>query len=111
LGGGPTRTITPKGHSDLIDLSWANDSQSMFVSTLEPGGANLLHVDLNGDTSPSGSSLRRQTPGCFRRLTDVISRSWARVQRQMCGRSTTSESAAALGRGYSTPALPSSWPN
>ena len=52
LGGGPTRTITPKGHSDLIDLSWANDSQSMFVSTLEPGGANLLHVDLNGDTQP-----------------------------------------------------------
>ncbi len=52
LGGGPTRTMTPKGHSDLIDLSWANDSQSMFVSTLEPGGANLLHVDLNGDTQP-----------------------------------------------------------
>ena len=50
LGGGPTRTMTPKGHSDLIDLSWANDSQSMFVSTLEPGGANLLHVDLNGNT-------------------------------------------------------------
>jgi len=50
LGGGPTRTIRPKGHSDLIDLSWANDSQSMFVSTLEPGGANLLHVDLNGAT-------------------------------------------------------------
>src|SRR5215467_8898850 len=24
LGGGPTRTIRPKGHSDLIDLSWAN---------------------------------------------------------------------------------------
>jgi hypothetical protein len=52
LGGGPTRTVTPKGHSDLIDLSWANDSQSMFVSTLEPGGANLLHVELNGDTQP-----------------------------------------------------------
>jgi len=50
LGGGPTRTMTPNGHSDLIDLSWANDSQSMFVSTLEPGGANLLHVDLNGNT-------------------------------------------------------------
>ena len=50
LGGGPTRTMTPKGHSDLMDLSWAIDSQSMFVSTLEPGGANLLHVDLNGDT-------------------------------------------------------------
>jgi len=50
LGGGPTRTIRPKGHSDFIDLSWANDSQSMFVSSLEPGGANLLHVDLNGAT-------------------------------------------------------------
>ena len=50
LDGGPTRTMTPKGHSDLADLSWANDSQSMFVSTLEPGGANLLHVNLNGNT-------------------------------------------------------------
>jgi hypothetical protein len=50
LGGGPTRTVTPKGHSDLIDLSWANDSQSLFVSTLEPGGANLLHVEFNGNT-------------------------------------------------------------
>ena len=49
LGGGQTRTITPKGHSDLLELNWAVDSQSMFVSTLEPGGARVLHVDLNGD--------------------------------------------------------------
>ncbi len=52
LAGGQTRTITTKGHSDLIELNWAIDSQSMFVSTLEPGGANLLHVDLNGDIQP-----------------------------------------------------------
>jgi hypothetical protein len=49
LGGGQTRTITPKGHSDLLELNWAMDSQSMFVSTLEPDGATVLHVDLNGD--------------------------------------------------------------
>jgi len=52
LAGGQTRTITTKGHSDLIELNWAIDSQSMFVSTLEPGGANLLHVDLSGDIQP-----------------------------------------------------------
>jgi serine/threonine protein kinase/Tol biopolymer transport system component len=52
LGGGPTRTMTPTGHSDLMDLSWANDSQSMFVSTLEPGGATVLHVDLGGNAQP-----------------------------------------------------------
>jgi serine/threonine protein kinase len=52
LAGGQTRTITTKGHSDLIQLNWAIDSQSMFVSALEPGGANLLHVDLNGDIQP-----------------------------------------------------------
>jgi serine/threonine protein kinase len=49
LGGGQTRTITTKGYSDLLDLNWAMDSQSMFVSTLEPDGATVLHVDLNGD--------------------------------------------------------------
>jgi serine/threonine protein kinase len=52
LAGGQTRTITTKGHSDLIEVNWAIDSQSMFVSTVEPGGANLLHVDLNGDIQP-----------------------------------------------------------
>jgi Tol biopolymer transport system component len=52
LAGGQTRTITTKGHSDLTELNWAIDSQSMFVSTLEPGGANLLHVDLNGVIQP-----------------------------------------------------------
>jgi serine/threonine protein kinase/Tol biopolymer transport system component len=52
LAGGPTRTITIKGYSDLMDLNWAIDSQSIFVSTLEPGGATLLHVALNGDAQP-----------------------------------------------------------
>jgi serine/threonine protein kinase len=52
LGGGQTRRITIKGYSDLLDLNWASDSQSMFVSTLEPGGATVLHVDLNGAAQP-----------------------------------------------------------
>jgi serine/threonine protein kinase len=52
LTGGQTRTITTKGYSDLTDLNWANDSQSLFVSTQEPSGATLLHVALNGDAQP-----------------------------------------------------------
>jgi eukaryotic-like serine/threonine-protein kinase len=50
LAGG--QTITIMGYSDLLDLNWAMDSQSMFVSTLGPGGATLLHVALNGDAHP-----------------------------------------------------------
>ena len=52
LRGGPTRTISTKGYSDLLELYWGIDSQSMFVSTLEPGGAALLHVDLGGEAQP-----------------------------------------------------------
>jgi eukaryotic-like serine/threonine-protein kinase len=52
LGGGQTRTITVKDYHDLMDLNWATDSQSMFVSTLEPGSASVLHVDLNGEAQP-----------------------------------------------------------
>jgi Tol biopolymer transport system component len=52
LRGGQTRTITVKGFPDLLHLEWANDSQSTFVSTFEPGGSNLLRVALNGDALP-----------------------------------------------------------
>ena len=52
LGGGPMRTIIVKGHADLLEVNWATDSQSMFVSSAEPGAANLLHVGLNGDAQP-----------------------------------------------------------
>ena len=52
VGGGQTRTITVKGNSELMELNWAIDSQSMFVSAVEPGAATLLHVDLNGDAQP-----------------------------------------------------------
>ena len=50
LAGG--QTITMNGYSDLLDLNWAIDSQSMYVSTLQPGGATLLHIGLNGDARP-----------------------------------------------------------
>jgi eukaryotic-like serine/threonine-protein kinase len=50
LAGG--QTITMKSYSDLLDLNWAIDSQSMFVSRLQPGGATLLHIGLNGDARP-----------------------------------------------------------
>jgi serine/threonine protein kinase/Tol biopolymer transport system component len=52
LRGGPIRTIIVKGHPDLQDVNWATDSQSMFVSSVEPGAATLLHVGLNGDAEP-----------------------------------------------------------
>ena len=52
LSGGPTKTITTSGYSDLLELFWANDSQSMYVSTLAPGGAILFRVSLNGETQP-----------------------------------------------------------
>jgi hypothetical protein len=52
LRGGQTRTIPVMGFPDLLHLEWANDSQSMFVSTFEPGGATLLRVALNGDALP-----------------------------------------------------------
>jgi serine/threonine protein kinase/Tol biopolymer transport system component len=52
LRGGQTRTIPIKDYSDLLDLNWAIDSQSMFVSTLNPSGATLLHVTLDGDAQP-----------------------------------------------------------
>jgi serine/threonine protein kinase/Tol biopolymer transport system component len=52
LSGGPTRTITINGYSDLLELYWAMDSQSMFVSALAPGGAILLHVSLSGEAQP-----------------------------------------------------------
>ena len=53
LDGAPKRLITVKGYSDLEDLNWAIDSQSMFVSIGSPGGATLLHVDLKGDATAS----------------------------------------------------------
>jgi serine/threonine protein kinase/Tol biopolymer transport system component len=52
LYGGPATIITMKGHSDIEDLYWAIDSQSLFVSTGAPGGGTLLHVDLNGQAQP-----------------------------------------------------------
>jgi serine/threonine protein kinase len=52
LSGGLTETITINGYSGLLEFYWANDSQSMFVSALAPGGASLLHVSLSGEARP-----------------------------------------------------------
>jgi serine/threonine protein kinase/Tol biopolymer transport system component len=52
LSGGPTRTITINGYSDLMDLYWAIDSKSLYVSTQQPSGATLLHVSLSGEAQP-----------------------------------------------------------
>ena len=52
LSGGPTRIVTVNGYSDFLEFFWAIDSQSMFVSTVAPGGASLLHVSLSGEAQP-----------------------------------------------------------
>ena len=52
LGKNQPRTITVNSHSDVTDLNWAVDSQSLFVSSMESGGATLLHVHLNGNAQP-----------------------------------------------------------
>ena len=49
LSGGPARTISVKGYSDLLEFYWAINSQSMYVSAIAPGGASLLHVSLSGE--------------------------------------------------------------
>jgi serine/threonine protein kinase len=49
LSGGPTSAIAINGYPDLMEFFWATDSQSMFVSTVDPGGATLLHVSLTGE--------------------------------------------------------------
>jgi eukaryotic-like serine/threonine-protein kinase len=52
LSGGPTRTITIDDYPDLLEFYWAIDSKSMFVSTVAPAGAILLHVSLSGEAQP-----------------------------------------------------------
>jgi Tol biopolymer transport system component len=49
---GQARTIPLDACSDLVDLNWAVDSGSLFVSCLEPGGATLLHLELTGRAQP-----------------------------------------------------------
>jgi len=52
LNGGPTKTITLKAPSDLLELNWAADSHALFVSAMTAGGAEVYHVDLRGQTRP-----------------------------------------------------------
>jgi serine/threonine protein kinase len=52
LSGGPSKTITINGYSDLLEFFWATDSQSMFVSTGTPGRVSLLRVSLIGEAQP-----------------------------------------------------------
>jgi serine/threonine protein kinase/Tol biopolymer transport system component len=52
LGKDRARTIDLNGYSDILDLNWAVNSRSLFVSRLGPAGATLLHVDLEGNAQP-----------------------------------------------------------
>jgi hypothetical protein len=48
LSGELKETVTVHGHRDLTDVYWATDSQSMFVASMAPDGASLLHVETTG---------------------------------------------------------------
>jgi serine/threonine protein kinase len=52
LGKAQARTIHINSYSDLTDLNWAVDSRGLFVSSLGPAGATLLHVDFEGKAQP-----------------------------------------------------------
>jgi Tol biopolymer transport system component len=52
LNGELREIVAVRGYRDLIDLNWASDSRSLFISTLTSNGAVLLHVDLNGHAQP-----------------------------------------------------------
>ena len=48
LRGGAEKTIIVADYAELLDLNWAVDSRSWYVSTIGPAGAALIHVDLRG---------------------------------------------------------------
>jgi len=52
VAGGPSRAISSKGYADLVDLYWAPDSRSLFVSAVDSGGVSLLNLTLNGAIQP-----------------------------------------------------------
>jgi hypothetical protein len=52
LGKGQPRTINMDGYSDLSDFNWAVNSRSLFVSSVGPEGAVLLHVGFEGKAQP-----------------------------------------------------------
>jgi WD40 repeat protein len=45
---GQSRTVAIKDYVNLRSLDWAPDSKALFIGSAGPGGARLLHVDLNG---------------------------------------------------------------
>ncbi len=48
LAGGRENIITVAGAPDLLDLNWARDSRSLYVSSFGPPGTAMLHIDLQG---------------------------------------------------------------
>ena len=52
LAGSQSRAITTKGYADLVDLYWAPDARSLFVSAVDSAGASLLNLPLNGTVQP-----------------------------------------------------------
>jgi eukaryotic-like serine/threonine-protein kinase len=49
LRGQPTQVIRAKGLNNMWRLKWAADGRGLFVSNREKGGAEILHVDLQGN--------------------------------------------------------------
>ena len=50
LNGQAPQVITAKGWKILTSAAWAADGKGLFVSSYTPRGADLLHMDLQGNT-------------------------------------------------------------
>jgi Tol biopolymer transport system component len=44
------QSVHVKGWSDILNFAWAADGKSLFVTVRVPGGRDLLHVDLQGNS-------------------------------------------------------------
>jgi Tol biopolymer transport system component len=57
LRGQPTQVIQAKDLNHIRLLDWAADGKGLFVSNLIKGGAEVLHVDLHGNTEVMWKSI------------------------------------------------------
>jgi hypothetical protein len=44
------QSVHVKGWSDFQNFAWAADGKGLFVTVRVPGGRDLLHVDLQGNS-------------------------------------------------------------
>src|SRR5207245_7703312 len=56
LSGEATAELNIKGHSGFQSMDWSADGRGLYVSSRTAWGANLLYIDLEGNTK----ALRQQ---------------------------------------------------